>query len=228
MEQMRRVSPKTRRLLGRLAIVCATLLVPEDARADHPHRVIAEDALFTEVIQIPGFVRDPPSIVLEQAPHGMEISATAAVSGCDPNRRWPCLWQATISWRPSNSDIGDRQFTVAVCRQAGSCLSKNWRLRVKNVNDAPKIQSRPNRQAAVGSVFTYEVRAHDPDPTGDRLTYRLLEGPPGAVIDPVHGLLRWQPATGDRGTVHKFAVQVIDEHGGRDTQAWSVSVVQPQ
>jgi len=224
--------PTSRRLwsqkLGWLGVCVATLLVTGAARADHAPRVIAEDALFTETIQIPGFVRDPPSIQLEHAPAGMQISDTAAVSGCDPDRKWPCLWQATISWRPSNEDIGDRQFTVAVCRQAGSCLSRDWWVRVKNVNDAPRIDSRPPSEAAVGAVLAYTVEAEDPDPTSDRLNYRLLEGPPGAVIDPVHGILQWKPASGDRGTQHKFAVQVVDEHGGRDTQAWTLTVVQPQ
>lgn len=221
--------PILRRLMPYWLLAAATFLVAGDARADHPpHRVITEDALFTEVIQIPGFASDPPSIQLEQAPSGMQITATAAVSGCDPTRSWPCLWEATISWTPGNEDIGDRRFTVAVCRQTGPCLSRDWRLRVKNVNDAPKISSRPGSEVVVGEVFSYEVRASDPDPTRDRLTYRLIEGPPGAVLDPIQGLLRWQPASGDRGSVHKFAVQVSDEHGGRDTQAWAVSVVQPQ
>jgi RHS repeat-associated protein len=87
---------------------------------------------------------------------------------------------------------------------------------------------RPNSGVVLGSIpvtlnndYVYPVRAVDAD--NDPITYRLLEGPAGATIDPTTGRLIWEPT--QAGTF-QFAVQADDGRGGRDTQSYAVVVTQ--
>jgi hypothetical protein len=57
-------------------------------------------------------------------------------------------------------------------------------------NSAPRVTSTPPMVLRKG-VYTYQVTASDPD--GDTVTFSLVQGPEGMVIDPVSGLLRWEP-----------------------------------
>ncbi len=67
--------------------------------------------------------------------------------------------------------------------------------------------------------YTYQLHAVDPD--GDHVTYSLLEGPPGAMLDAETGELRWDPAAAD--TYH-FRVQVADGKGGVAIQEFALNV----
>lgn len=71
-------------------------------------------------------------------------------------------------------------------------------------------------------ALDYTVTATDED--GDVLTYSIVSGPDGASIDPVTGVIDWQPTNLDEGD-HTFVVRVEDGHSGADEQTFVVTVV---
>ena len=70
----------------------------------------------------------------------------------------------------------------------------------------------------VGTTYTYQVGATDPD--GDQLHFTLLTGPPGMQLNPSTDLLTWSPSTEDSLTgtsdvgSHAVAIRVEDYRGG--------------
>ncbi|HDR14303.1 MAG TPA: hypothetical protein ENN79_02220, partial [Desulfobacteraceae bacterium] len=89
------------------------------------------------------------------------------------------------------------------------------------VNEDPVVTSSAPVSAQAGSEYSYLVVAEDPE--GSDVSFLLIEGPAGAVLDAASGLLTWTPGPGaDAAT--KFRVRVFDERGGSAAQAWVVSV----
>ena len=72
--------------------------------------------------------------------------------------------------------------------------------------------------ARFGIPYSSHVRAADPD--GDPLTFALVTGPAGAVLDP-DGLLTWVP---DQTGQHPVSIEVSDGNGGTATQNFTIQV----
>ncbi len=72
-----------------------------------------------------------------------------------------------------------------------------------------------------GSVYTYQVRASDPD--GDTLTYSLQSPPDGMTIDPASGLLKWVVPKEFNGKKSVTAC-VNDGQGGTATYAIDIAI----
>ncbi len=66
--------------------------------------------------------------------------------------------------------------------------------------------------------YSYQLAGYDPD--GDRLRYTLVQGPPGATVDPNTGTLRWRPQTNESSAI---VVRVDDGRGGFGFQEFTVS-----
>lgn len=79
---------------------------------------------------------------------------------------------------------------------------------VKRINQPPVLEPVGSHEVLVGRRLDVPCQANDPD-TGDTLTWVLLNPPPRMTINPVTGLLVYQPITGDEGT-HMVTVQVWD------------------
>jgi RHS repeat-associated protein len=75
--------------------------------------------------------------------------------------------------------------------------------------------------AAITGGYRYDADAFDPD--GDSLRFRLAAGPPGMQIDPITGLVSWNPGTTQVGT-HDVTIVVDDGRGGTDEQHYQLSV----
>lgn len=71
-------------------------------------------------------------------------------------------------------------------------------------NRPPIITSTPPAFVP-GVPFAYGVFASDPD--GDPLAYSLVQSPPGAAIDPVTGLLTWEPSRSSASYLDRAAWQ---------------------
>lgn len=72
-----------------------------------------------------------------------------------------------------------------------------------------------------GLRYTYNVKASDPD--GDPLTYSIKEGPAGAKIDPLTGLLSWDVPAEFSGKA-PITVSVTDGNGGEALQTFNVTI----
>ena len=74
---------------------------------------------------------------------------------------------------------------------------------------------------STGKVFSYQVRALDPD--GDALSFSLKSAPQGMTIDPEAGLIKWDVPAGFGGRA-AVTVSVTDGHGGEVFQSFTVDV----
>jgi len=90
-------------------------------------------------------------------------------------------------------------------------------------NTGPTIVSLPILNVTLGSAYSYDVHASDPD-SRDLLTFELIAGPEGMTIDPLTGIIEFDPT--DLGLVgqHSITVQVTDRAGATDTQIYSLAV----
>jgi hypothetical protein len=71
------------------------------------------------------------------------------------------------------------------------CLSNEFEVAVKNVNDAPAITSIPPVGALAGMPYEYAQTAMDGD--GDAITFGLREAPQNMTMDPRSGKVLWTP-----------------------------------
>src|SRR5690606_6969862 len=70
-----------------------------------------------------------------------------------------------------------------------------------------------------GQAYGYRVRAVDPE--NDPLEYSLKLKAGGMVINPQTGLISWSPT----GSFYDILVEVTDNKGGVDQQAFTVAVL---
>eukprot|EP00210_Caulerpa_lentillifera_P009618 g9175.t1 len=94
---------------------------------------------------------------------------------------------------------------------------------LSGINDAPMITSDAVLEVIGGQSYHYDVSASDPD--GDVLSYQLIAAPDGMTIDGVTGEIEWETTQETIGN-HSVLVEVSDELGQTDTQAFVVSVIE--
>ena len=88
-------------------------------------------------------------------------------------------------------------------------------------NGSPAIISSPDTKLGLNQdLYSYQLESIDPD--GDKLRYRLLEAPLGAIINQDTGELIWLAEDIQPGESYQFSVEVSDGRGGSDTQTWEV------
>lgn len=147
-----------------------------------------------------------------------------------------CLVRVTAAAKSGGSDQSDATFTIFPCSLRmdydGDCaitiadfqaFAQEW-LRCGDPydpactgNSPPRITSVPPASLNPGFLYTYIVKAADPD--GDRLTYELLQAPGEMTIEPKVGQILWfVPTAGVAG--QPVVIQVRDEFGAADVQAF--------
>lgn len=98
------------------------------------------------------------------------------------------------------------------------------------VNDPPMISTNPVVTHTIGSAYSYDVDATDPD--SDPIEYVLQAGPiddagaPIAQIDALSGAITWNP-TPEQAGLYDFAVRAEDGRGGIDVQSFTVDASVP-
>ena len=89
-------------------------------------------------------------------------------------------------------------------------------------NVPPVVTSTPPAEAVVDLVFSYEVRAQDPD--SDVITFQLAEGPLGMAVDETSGVLTWTPSDSQLGA-HPVTVLVQDDDGASTQHDFEILAV---
>ncbi len=152
---------------------------------------------------------DPGEILtwsLAGAPAGMVINSSSG----------------RIDWTPSLSQGGPYRLTLTVTDTKTRVAVQTFTLFIETqtVNSAPRFLSTALTSGNVGRLYSYGLRATDPD-AGDVLTYLLDTAPSGMTVNASTGLLQWTPAS--LGT---FPVQVRarDLSGAAVTQSFSITV----
>ncbi len=88
-------------------------------------------------------------------------------------------------------------------------------------NVAPAFLTSPVTTAIAGQTYKYPAAAFDQN--GDPLSYLMVRGPPGMMVDAVRGLLTWTPSLTSAERVDVI-LQVYDSAGAHDTQAFAIQV----
>jgi fibro-slime domain-containing protein/RHS repeat-associated protein len=128
----------------------------------------------------------------------------------------------TISWTPGQGRNGTHQVEIRVSDGRGGSASQRFALTIgDNLNDFPRILSAPNRAGEEGYHYEYRVLASDLN--GDPLSYTLVSGPPGMLIDSAAGILSWNPAVGQAGA-HPIAIKAGDGRGGFADQSFVLEI----
>jgi RHS repeat-associated protein len=141
--------------------------------SEYSYRVVATDP-----------ENDPLEFGLGVRPEGMSIDAETGL----------------ISWMPET--LGSFEVEVLVTDAQGATNRQSYTVEVGegNANGAPAIVSSPVFVADVGSAYSYDVDATDPD--GDGLSYQLIAGPDGMLMDAESGVLSWSsPVLGTHNVV---------------------------
>jgi RHS repeat-associated protein len=144
---------------------------------------------------------------LAESPAGMTIDAASGL----------------ISWTPADTDLGTRDVLIRVIDGKGSAAEQHFVLNVTPAppNRPPLFTTTPTTVATTGATYTYDANAVDPD--NDTLSFSLTTKPTGMSIDPVSGVITWQPTTTQVG-VQNVVIQVDDGQGGTAQQAFTVCV----
>ena len=74
-------------------------------------------------------------------------------------------------------------------------------------------------------VYTYQPVAEDPD--GDAITFALLDGPGGMLLDPATGAISWAPNSDQYGE-HPVTIEASDGRGGAATQSYVIAAGLPR
>ena len=125
----------------------------------------------------------------------------------------PGIGRATLSWTPSASDAGTHTVTVRATDGGNGDPSRSlfdeqtFTLRVRADNQAPTLDEPGLIMIVEGQALTLQLSALDPD--GDALGFSADALPSGAHLDPLTGLLTWEPNFKQAGT-HTFAVTASD------------------
>jgi hypothetical protein len=131
--------------------------------------------------------------------------------------------QGLVSWIPTEAQ-GPMAHTVKVEVSDGSLTATNeFIVTVLEVNRSPVINPVAATSVAEGTAWAQTLTASDPDLPANGLTFRLVSGPSGALVDSKSGVLSWTPSEADGGSTVDFIVEVADDG---QTQLASQTTVQ--
>ena len=125
-----------------------------------------------------------------------------------------------LEWTPTAADLGTTLVEIVARDPAGGGSIQQFSLTVLETNSAPVINSTPITELASGQPFRYDILATDAD--GDFLTYELISGPEGFLIDGL-GRTFWIPGADQLGD-NEVEVRVTDTRGAFATQSFTINV----
>ena len=160
---------------------------------------------------------------------GEVVTATPMASDPDNDPlRYSYRW--TVNGRPQGRERsldttglrrGD-QVQVAVIAHDGSSESREERSPILMLGNSPPVITELPVTRSEDGTFRYTFSARDPD--GDRnLRFFLEQGPAGARLDPITGVLTWTPTSQQAG-VHEIEVGVQDAAGEGSTFVFELDV----
>jgi hypothetical protein len=173
-------------------------------------------------------VNDPPRLkgagtlsALQGIPFGYTFTATDVDYGVDPEETLRFSTNSTLlaldaetgeaAFTPQNADVGTHLFNVTVTDHYGASDTRNFTLRVDNINDRPSIEPVLDQTATEDRPFELHIIATDPDLAlgMDELTFED-QSPLFAVSQ--NGTIAFTPLNKDVGE-HQVSVSVTDLGG---------------
>ena len=132
-----------------------------------------------------------------------------------------------FTYTPGNNELGEQVTCIIRVRDSvGAITAQSMSISVQAEpppeNQPPVYTTQPPRNATVGGVYSYDADAVDPE--GTPLRFFLSNAPNGAFVNPVSGIIQWEPSLDQRGTQQDFTLEVEDGGGLRTSQSWTVTV----
>ena len=177
-----------------------------------------------KLIQLPVITSTPVISVNEGSPYLYKIDAfhpgnlpLTYVLKTGP--AWMRLDTNILSGNPMQADIG--LHTVSISVQDGTnSVAQDFTVEVINVNFAPFFTSVPPTTAISTFNYTYPVVGGDAD--GDALTFTLVDGPKGMVLDIKTNTLTWVPLPTD--PLENLVVVQVSDGKLSTTQKFSINL----
>lgn len=116
-----------------------------------------------------------------------------------------------VGWVPTSEQIGVQTVDIVVSDSAGATTTQSFDITVVEANVAPVISTNALANATEDSGYTATILATD-DNVGDVLTFSIVDGPAGLVIDSSTGVINWLPLNDAVGDV-SLTVRVTDSGG---------------
>nr|HMP17478.1 putative Ig domain-containing protein [Gemmatales bacterium] len=131
--------------------------------------------------------------------------------------------QGRIEFVPEAYQFGLHPVTVRVEDGQGGVAETSFTLNVvgQEVNHAPVITSTAPLAATLNRSYRYAPTFFDAD--GDPVIWSLLTKPLGMAVDPLTGIIHWQPANDQLG-MHTVVLQATDPMLASTTQAFTLLV----
>jgi hypothetical protein len=97
---------------------------------------------------------------------------------------------------------------------------------VIEVNSAPVLVAISDKNIAEGTPLSFRLSATDADIPANTITYRLINGPAGAAVDPVTGLFTWTPTEAQGPSSNLITVGATDNGSPAlsDTKSFTINV----
>ncbi len=133
-----------------------------------------------------------------------------------------------IRWSPGEAQ-GPGTFTFDVIvrdvRSDAIAAQTPVRITVREVNRRPSLAAvADGLRGAVDTLFTLGMAASDPDRPDNTLRFRLVDGPPGASVDPITGLVSWRPSDDYGNRTAAMTVEVTDNGSPARTDRRTFSI----
>jgi aspartate 1-decarboxylase len=186
---------------NRPPIFISTPITSANINRNYTYQAIAQDPDF-----------DPLTYSLVNAPVGMTIDETTG----------------QISWTPITASLqaqlNNVSVTIHVVDGRGDVADQSFKINIQPEpgNHAPIIVSNPTTIAYTSKVYTYNVKALDPD--NDSLTYSFVKAPNGMIINANTGQISWSNLTAANKGEYDVIVQVGDNKGGYDKQNFTLNL----
>jgi len=191
----------------------------------------------------PGLVLPPDLSINEFTPYNANAAATEAnilpnplefflVSG---PRGLAVSRSGAINWTPDETQgPSTNVVTISVTDTSPQALNANplsvtnsYTIIVNEVNAAPELTVPAMQIVCELDTLTVTNIATDVDLPSNQLTFTLVSGPTGAILDASSGLLTWTPTGEYASTTNIIKVRVTDNGvpAASDTKAFDVAVV---
>lgn len=140
--------------------------------------------------------------------------------------RWATFSTSTgqLTGTPTEAQVGTtRDIRIRVSDGHTTTSLAAFSIEVKGkANKAPTISGVPPTTVQVGTAYTFQPDASDPDSTA--LTFSIRNKPAWASFDPKTGLLSGTPSAADVGTTSKIRISVSDGKRNASLPAFSIQV----
>ena len=131
-----------------------------------------------------------------------------------------------LAGTPGTADVGTTaRITISVSDAVATASLPSFTIQVNApANRAPTISGTPSTSATVGSAYSFQPAASDPD--GNTLTFSITNKPAWATFSTSTGLLSGTPAVGNVGSTTGIVITVSDGTATASLAAFSLAVVQ--